>query len=479
MDALTAKLAHCLLRGALPATGLHPMTAPLTFDPTGNRLPCFVDAVRRFRDGSETPRAFLEACLESIATHEPAVRAFAWFEPTGPRAAADAATARYRHGRPLSPVDGCPVAVKDIIETADMPTQMNSPIFEGWRSGRDAASVHALRESGAVILGKTVTTEFAMAAPGPTRNPFDHSRTPGGSSSGSAAAVAAGMTPVALGTQTAGSIVRPAAYCGVYGYKPSHGALNMGGIHPLSNSHDTLGTIAGSLADAWIVARHMSAVVGGTPPHPGLQGPSDLPAPRAPARLIRLQTDGWSETDEATRAAFETAVGRLVEGGAVILDRRSTPEVGRLESMLEGVAETARLVSTFERRWPFFEYAKRHPEKLSKSAAERVEASRRIDPATYRGALERQEAIRGQVAALASVADGFVTLTASGPAPVGLDHTGSRSFQIFWTLTAAPCFTLPRLAVGGLPLGLQVLGFRDRDADLAGVAHWVDRVMDH
>jgi Asp-tRNA(Asn)/Glu-tRNA(Gln) amidotransferase A subunit family amidase len=143
------------------------------------------------------------------------------------------------------------------------------------------------------------------------------------------------------------------------------------------------------------------------------------------------------------------------------------------------VAEIARVISTFERRWPFFDYAKRHPEKLSKSATERVEASRRIGVAEFRRMLEKQEAIRRQVADMASLADGFVSLTASGPAPVGLDHTGSRSFQIFWTLTAAPCFTLPRLAVSGLPVGLQVLGYRDRDADLAGLARWVDQVTSH
>jgi Asp-tRNA(Asn)/Glu-tRNA(Gln) amidotransferase A subunit family amidase len=450
--------------------------AALTFDPARNDLPCFAEAVPRFRDGSDSPRDFLERCLERLSAHEPAVRAFVWFDAAAPRAAADASTARYRQGRTLSPVDGCPVAIKDIIETVDMPTQMNSPIFKDWRSGRDAASVYALRDAGAVILGKTVTTEFAMAAAGPTRNPFDHARTPGGSSSGSAAAVAAGMTPAALGTQTAGSIVRPASYCGVYGFKPSHAALNIGGIHPLSNSHDTLGTLAGSLADAWLIARHIAAVVGGTPPHPGLQGPVDLPAARAPDRLIRLETDGWKEADGATRGALEAAIGKMAAAGATILDRRTAPEVEKLETMLQGVAETARVISTFERRWPFLDYAKRHPEKLSKGAAERVEASRRITTAEYQRALDKQAAIRRQLAGMAALADGFVTLTASGPAPVGIDHTGSRSFQVFWTLTAAPCFTLPRLAVSGLPVGLQVLGFHDRDADLAALAHWADQV---
>ena len=174
-----------------------------------NALPSFSSSVSQFRDGGDTPRAYLERCLETIAAREPDIRAFVCRDDKNARAAADRATARYQQGRPLSPVDGCPVAVKDIIETADLPTQMNSRIFEGWQPNRDAACVYALRQGGAVVLGKTVTTEFATAASGPTRNPNDLTRTPGGSSSGSAAAVAAGMTPVALGTQTAGSILRP------------------------------------------------------------------------------------------------------------------------------------------------------------------------------------------------------------------------------------------------------------------------------
>ena len=413
-------------------------------------------------------------CLARVAELDPGIGAFRVIDEHAVRS-----RAKQLDDRVAGPLHGLVVGIKDVIDTAGLPTGYGSALFTDHRPAADADVVAALRRAGAIVLGKTESTEFAMFQPTRTRNPVDPARTPGGSSSGSAAAVAAGMVPVALGTQTAGSVVRPAAYCGVYGFKPSHAALNMGGIHPLSNSHDTLGTIAGSLADAWLVARHISAVVGGTPPHPGLQGPADLPAPRAPARLIRLETDAWRETDDATRSAFETAVGRLAQNGVAILDRRNTAEVERLEAALHGIDETARIVSTFERRWPYLDYIKRHPGKLSKSAEERVEASRRITTAEFQGAVERQEALRKQIAGMADIADGFVTLTAAGPAPKGLGHTGNRSFQIFWTLTAAPCFTLPRLAVSGLPVGLQVLGFRDRDADLAGLAHWIDRLMGH
>ena len=454
-----------------PTDDMHPIGR---FDPHQSPPPSFADHVPAFLDSTETPREFLEGCLERIDALEPSVAAFVHLDLNAARAEADASTARYAANRPLSPIDGCPVAVKDIIETADMPTQMNSPIFDQWQSGRDAASVFALRHGGAVIPGKTVTTEFATGASGPTHNPYDLSRTPGGSSSGSAAATAAAMVPVALGTQTAGSIVRPAAYCGVYGYKPTHAALNIGGIHPLSLSHDTLGTLAGTMADAWITAHYIASIVGGTPPHPGLDGPAALPDARKPETLVRLCTEGWREVDGSVRQEFETTLDRIAASGVRILDRGNTPAVAELESLLEDVDNIARTVSVYERRWPFAEYAKRHPGKLSETAQERLDAAMAMTRDEFLDALARQTEIRAQVDAIAEIADGFVTLTAAGPAPVGLESTGNRSFQIFWTLTAAPCITLPRLAVDGMPVGLQVLGFRDRDADMMAVARWID-----
>ena len=440
-------------------------------------LPGFSDSVPHFRDGDDTPRGYLERCLEAIAAREPEIRAFVCRDDAKARAAADRATARYREGRPLSPVDGCPVAVKDIIETADFPTQMNSRIFEGWQPNRDAACVYALRQGGAVILGKTVTTEFATAASGPTRNPNDLTRTPGGSSSGSAAAVAAGMAPVALGTQTAGSILRPAAYCGVYGFKPSHAALNIGGVHPLSNSHDTLGTLAGSLADAWVTARHIAELVGGTPPHPGLDGPASLPEPERPGRLALLRTEAWPTVAAGAAESFDRALGALRTAGVTIADAESDPAVAALEKLLIGVDEVARTIAIYERRWPFLEYLHRYPDQLSPEAADRSRKSAEIPRDEFLAAVQRQEAIRQRIDSMRDRADGFISLTAAGPAPVGLEHTGDRSFQIFWTLTGAPSFTLPRLSAGGLPVGLQVMGFRDADAALAGTARWIDSLL--
>ena len=221
--------------------------------------------------------------MRAFEAWEPTVGAFVCHDIASARAAADRSAARWRDGRPLSPIDGMPLGIKDIIETADMPTEQGSPLFVGWRTGRDAASVAALREAGAVILGKVVTTEFAATEPRGTRNPWDRERTPGGSSSGSAAAVACGMVPAALGTQVVGSILRPASFCGCVGFKPSVGGINRGGSYDYFSQSCT-GVLAASLEDAWLVAVNIAARAGGDPGYPGLQGPDRTASAAATSR---------------------------------------------------------------------------------------------------------------------------------------------------------------------------------------------------
>ncbi|HAT34612.1 MAG TPA: amidase [Rhodospirillaceae bacterium] len=437
----------------------------------------FHEAVADFIKGDDTPRAYLERCLEIISERDPAISAWVHFAPDIARAAADASTERYKEGRPLSLIDGCPMAVKDIIETADMPTQMNSAIYEDWQPLRDAASVYAIRESGAVIVGKTVTTEFATGASGPTTNPFDAERTPGGSSSGTAAAVGSGMVPAGLGTQTAGSVVRPAAYCGAYGFKPTHASLNMGGIHPISNTHDALGTIAGSMEDCWRIAYQIARRVGGTAPHPGMTGPESLEESIKPLRLIRLYTDGWPEVEDGTREAFEGLLQNLESKGVEIVDKEDGPEIAELERLLEGVDGIARSITQYERRWPFNDYYERHRDKLSSYLRASMEKTMQITQDQYDESVAHRAKIRHQVDALGVGADGFITLTAAGPAPVGIKSTGNRSFQIAWTLTGTPSITLPLLSVDGLPLGVQVMGFADKDERIARNAKWIAEAM--
>ena len=236
-------------------------TTRSTYSPRNFRGLTFHDAARRFAEGGDTPRAYLERCLETIAAREPVVRAFAALNEAGAREAADASAARWRSGRPLSAVDGMPIGVKDLLETSDMPTQMGCEAYRGNFPKRDNAAVWALRQAGAVILGKTVTAELGGSQPGPTTNPFDPSRTPGGSSSGSAAAVAAGMVPAAIGTQVGGSIIRPASYCANVALKPSQGAINRGERQATSQS--THGVHANAVEDMWRVAIEIAARAGG------------------------------------------------------------------------------------------------------------------------------------------------------------------------------------------------------------------------
>ncbi|MGH7112498.1 MAG: amidase family protein, partial [Stellaceae bacterium] len=286
----------------------------------------YFSATVQFTAGSDTPRDFLERCLTRLEQFEPAVGAFVCHDIAAARAAADHATERWRAGRPLSPIDGMPVGIKDIIETADMPTEQGSPLFVGWRSRRDAASVAVLREAGAVILGKTVTTEFAASEPRGTRNPWDARRTPGGSSSGSAAAVACGMVPAALGTQVVGSILRPASFCGCIGFKPSVGGINRGGSYDYFSQSCT-GVLAASLADAWLVAGNIAARAGGDPGYPGLQGSAEPPAAQRPRALALLQTAGWEAAAPEARRVLENAAARLAKAGIALTDRNADPAI--------------------------------------------------------------------------------------------------------------------------------------------------------
>jgi Asp-tRNA(Asn)/Glu-tRNA(Gln) amidotransferase A subunit family amidase len=297
----------------------------------------FSKARTQFLSGADDPRAYLERCIAAIAARDPEVHAFVTLGLENARRAADASAERYRNGKPLSAVDGMPIGVKDIMDTGDLPTQMGNALYKGWQPRWDAACVHALRSGGAIVVGKTVTTAFAGGETNEARNPLDTRRTPGGSSSGSGAAVGAGMVPAALGTQTQGSTLRPAAYCGAFGLKPTHGALTMQGVHPISLTHDHLGVIAGSLEDVWCVASRIAAVAG-NPGGPGLQGASDnLPAPRKPRRLIVQHTRAWdSEVEPATRAAFNALLDELRKREVELVVSRDDKRFAALEDAFFG-----------------------------------------------------------------------------------------------------------------------------------------------
>ena len=448
------------------------ISPPATYNPHTVQLLSFHDVVPRFLDGSDTPRAYLERCLETIEVREPDVKAFVTLNIDQARQDADAATERYQAGRPLSLVDGMPFGVKDIYETVDMPTQMNSPVYEGWQGIRDAAHVYAMRRGGALILGKTTTTEFASAAPPPTRNPFDLSRTAGGSSSGSSAAVGAAMLPAASGSQVRGSIVRPAGFCANYALKPTFGALNRGGGHSLSPSQSVLGTHAGSLEDCWRTAFYISSTAGGDPGQPGLFGQPTIESPRQPQRVIRLETRGWDETTDATRAVFEQCLGELMQAGVEVISQRDEPRVKELEQALYRIPDFLFDVLAYEARWPLADYNDRFPGKLSQALLERHERSLHITPEVYREFLAERENLRSLYASLKGMADACVLLCSGGPA-TPYPNIGDPVYGDVSSTLASPAFALPMLAVEGLPVGLQYMGWPHDDYDLARQSRWL------
>jgi Asp-tRNA(Asn)/Glu-tRNA(Gln) amidotransferase A subunit family amidase len=449
------------------------MSAPNATKP---RLQPFLPATVDFTNGKDSPRAFLERCIGELDAWEPRIGAFVTLNLAAARTAADRSTERWRAGKPLSSIDGMPVGIKDIIETIDMPTENGSPLFAGYRSERDAASVAALREAGAVIVGKTVTTEFAWMQPRATRNPWDLTRTPGGSSSGSAAAVAVGAISVGIGTQVFGSIVRPSSFCGCFGFKPTVGAINRGGSHD-ALSQSTHGPLAASLPEAWQVAYEIAQRVGGDPGYPGLYGPPTCPSPSKPRRLAVLETDGWAVATSGAKEAFAEASAKLKSAGVALVSRHESKTVAAIEDAIHDGRELSHNIIAWESRWPLNTYRARDANMLSQAMHDLAARADAMTLDGYRRDLQERERRRAAYQALAAEFDACVTLSAPGAAPVGLASTGDAAFVIPGSMLGVAAITLPALQDEGLPLGLQLLGFADADAALFSTAGGVLAVL--
>lgn len=442
------------------------------YDPAAHHMLSFHDVRTRFAEGMDTPRAYLERCIERINALEPAVMAFAFFNLERARAAADECGVRYRAGRPLSPVDGMPVGIKDLIETYDMPTEFGSELFRSYQPMTDAATVRALRQGGAVLVGKTVTVCLGGGDPARTRNPFDTRRTPGGSSSGTAAAVASGMLPAALGTHARGSTIRPASFCGAYALKPTFGAINRQGSFSMAYSMDHIGVFAGTLSDMWTTARYMASEAGGDPSHPGLYGALEPPAPRKPARLIRLDTAGWPNADPQAMHAFEQCLERLADAGVDIVGRGDDPSIEAYEVAHARTPQLWSALYRYEMHWPMLQYRERYADKLPPRLLKGIEEGADISQETYRAALIERECFRTMHAELARRADGFITLSSPGPAPIGMDQ-GSAVFNEASSVLGAPAVNVPLLCVDDVPLGVQLLGAHHCDERLTAIALWI------
>ena len=407
--------------------------------------------------GSTSCEAVTRACLERIAARDQQVLAWQYMNPEQVIAQARAIDKSGKRG----PLAGVPFGIKDIIDTSDMPTEYGSPIYQGHRPGNDAACVALSRNAGGLLLGKTVTTEFANRFPGKTRNPFDPARTPGGSSSGSAAAVGDFMVPLAIGTQTTGSTIRPASFCGIFGYRPSYGDLRCVGVKEAAGSLDTLGLLARSLED---IALYRDVLLG--------IEPAIVPTDAPPPRIGFCRTHLWQQVEPTTQKLLEDAAQRLARAGAKIADVA-------LPADFERVEDAHRWISSFEFSRNFTWEIENHWEKISATLRNgRLKDGLGCPFERYRDARDLAERCRNLLAPVFNDYDVLLTAAAAGEAPVGLDSTGNASLYAIWTTMHVPCLTLPVFkGPNGLPVGAQLIGRRNADRALFAAAHWIHRAL--
>ncbi len=408
------------------------------------------------------------ACLEQIEAVEPEVQAFACLDPEHALGQAGALDEMRRRGRPLGPLHGLPVGVKDIIDTQDMPTENGTVLHAGRRPRADATVVGRLRAAGAVVIGKTVTTELAVYGPGKTHNPHHLEHTPGGSSSGSAAAVAAHMVPLALGTQTNGSVIRPAAYCGVYGFKPSHGLISRAGILAQSPPLDTVGVMARALPDLALLAEVLMGYDPQDPAlrpsaHPHLLEVALQPPPVVPD-LGFVRGPVWDQAEPETKAAFDELLAMLGERASAA----ELPAAFDNAIALHGTIMEADLARSFAAEY------QRGRDRLTARLCEMIERGQRCLAVDYNRAVAAIPWLVQALEPLFERYDALLTPATTGPAPHGLGSTGSPVFCTIWTLCGMPAVTLPLLQAGnGLPLGVQLVGQRGDDARLLRTARWL------
>jgi len=414
-----------------------------------------VEMASRIEAGTLTAEAVVQSCLERIREREPVVRA--WTHVAG-----DAALAAARAAPPGSLMKGVPFGIKDIFDTADMPTGYGSPIYTGCRPSFTASAATLPRAAGGVLLGKTVTTEFANRHPGPTANPHNPGFSPGGSSSGSAAAVADFMVPLAIGTQTGGSVIRPAAYCGVVALKPSFNMFAPAGMHANSETLDTIGIMARSVGDIALFRAAMMAIPY-TPPT----------MPERPPRVALCRTPYWDKAQPEGQAALEDAAKRLRAAGAEVVE-------AELPNACGNVAEVQSRHSYFEAPRNHAPERHRHEAQLSPALRHgRIEGGQKLTLDEFRAAWRDADRMRAAAQDWAGGFDAILTLPAPGQAPKTLASTGDAIFNGLWTLLHMPCLTMPAgKGPDGLPIGIQLVGKRYADARLLDIGFWVERRLE-
>ena len=414
---------------------------------TATRAACLM------QQGKLRKEALMDAYLDHVARHEPQIRAFVDFDPDQVRRA----TAVARPG----PLHGIPVGIKDVLDTADMPSQYGSPIWSGWRPRADAACVAWARAAGGVPYGKTVTTEFATRKPGPTMNPANPAHTPGGSSSGSAAGVGAGLFPLAFGTQTAGSVIRPAAFCGAVGYKPTYGLISRIGMKIMSDSLDTVGVIARTVADCALFAGAVSGRDLGDP---------DTRPDQAP-RIGIFRSPAWPAAAPETHALLDRVIAALAASGATLTDRQ-------LPAAFDALVDAHPIVMNNESARALGWELTHHPDQISDGLRDRLEWGLAQPESALANAYTNFATTQHAFPAAMDDLDVLVTPAAPGEAPKGLDWTGDPAFNSIWTALHVPCVTVPAgTGPNGLPLGIQIVGRRGDDKAVLAWARWVEAAI--
>ncbi len=442
------------------------------FDPGSANLLAARDARDAIRQGLLSSQELVEACFERIDELEDSIGAWAHLDRALALEQARAADDIRFRGKPMGALHGLPVGIKDIIDTADYPTERGTVLHRGRRPQRDATLVSLLREAGAIILGKTVTTELAVYAPGKTRNPHDPGRTPGGSSSGSAAAVSAAMVPLAVGTQTNGSVIRPASYCGVYGYKPSFARISRHGVLTQSPPLDTIGLFARTLGDLALIADVLmrfdaqDAAMKPVAP-PAISDTLEQEIPANP-HFAFVRTPVWNQVDTMSKDGFR----ELIE--AVNEREQKTVDILDLPPAFDALHEDHRKVMEADLARNFADEYHRGRDELSTVLREMIERGQQVSDSEYDSALARQADYDALLQEILDEYDAILTPATPGPAPAGIEATGSPVMNTIWTFCGTPALSLPLLqSPEGLPFGVQVVGARDDDARLFRSAGWL------
>ena len=426
------------------------------------------EAADALAEGRFSSEELVAACLARIKADEERVQAWEFLDPEHALRQAREADLRRREGKPLGPLHGLPVGIKDIIDTHDMPTTDGTVLHAGRTPLDDATLVSMLRAAGAIIMGKTVTTELATYSPGKTRNPHNPEHTPGGSSSGSAAAVAARMVPLAIGTQTNGSVIRPAAYCGVVGYKPSFGLISRHGVLKQSRPLDQIGVMARSVEDVALLAEQLIGFDDNDAdtralPKPRLREVA-MQEPPLPPTLAFVKTPMWKLADAQCKDAFAELVAHL---GQRVEEFTLPAGIKDAWKWHQTIME-ADLAKNFEAEY------RDGRDKLSAALRGQIERGRKVRAVDYNKALDRVPALNRALAELFELRyEAILTPATTGTAPKGLESTGSPAFCTLWTLCGLPAITLPLMSADGLPLGVQLVGPRGSDARLLRTARWL------